>query len=241
MSIAQLLNYPITLFMNLWTILPVKSLQRTKSRLSGVLSPGERAELTLHLLKQTLALLPLVPLLGETAVVTQDPIVAKMAAHFGCRSLPEPPGSGLNGAVTAGVALAAQNGATHCLILPSDLPFLSAVELGELVRWATAVPHPTLFLCGDAPQQGTNALIVPTGLGFRFGYGRFSFQRHQQEAARLGMACQIVSLPGFQFDLDTEQDYALYTKHHGCIPARKVEFCPFSDTFDRCDTPSTLC
>ncbi len=111
--------------MNLWTILPVKSLAQTKSRLSGVLSPDERAELTLRLLEQTLGLLPSVPGLGETAVITPDPLVTKMAANFGCRTLVEPPGSGLNGAVTAGVALAAQNGASHCLVLPSDLPFLA--------------------------------------------------------------------------------------------------------------------
>jgi 2-phospho-L-lactate/phosphoenolpyruvate guanylyltransferase len=227
--------------MNLWTILPVKSLQETKSRLRAVLSPDERAELTLQLLGRTLGLLPSVPLLRETAVITQDPIVTQMATRFGCRTLAEPPGSGLNGAVTAGVALAAQNGASHCLILPSDVPFLQTDELVELVSLAeTAVPHPTLILCGDRQQRGTNGLIVPTGLGFCFGYGRCSFQHHQQEAARLGMACQIVSLPGFQFDLDTEQDYALYTKHHDCVPARKVEFCPFSDTFGRCDTPQTF-
>lgn len=205
--------------MNLWTILPVKSLTQTKSRLHTVLSPNERAELTLHLLGRTLGLLPSVPGLGETAVITQDPIVTKMAARFGYRTLAEPSGSGLNGAVTAGVALAAQNGASHCLILPSDLPFLAKEELVELIGLAaTAVPHPTLFLCSDRQQQGTNGLIVPTHCGFRFGYGRNSFQHHQQEASRLGIACQIADLPSLQFDLDTEQDYALYTKHHSLIP-----------------------
>ncbi len=83
-------------------------------------------------------------------------------------------------------------------------------ELVGLV--ATAVPHPTVILCSDRQQQGTNALIVPTGLGFCFGYGRHSFQHHHQEATRLGLACHLVALPGLQFDLDTEDDYALYAK-----------------------------
>lgn len=205
--------------MNLWTILPVKSLARTKSRLSGVLSPEERAALTLHLLERTLELLPSVPGLGETAVITPDPLVTKMAASFGCRTLVEPPGSGLNGAVTAGVVLAAQHGASHCLVLPSDLPFLAREELVELVGLvATAVPHPTVILCSDRQQQGTNALIVPTGLGFCFGYGRHSFHHHYQEAARLGLACHLVALPGLQFDLDTGDDYAFYAKNHCPTP-----------------------
>lgn len=205
--------------MNIWTILPVKTLHRTKSRLSGVLSPEARAELTLHLLARTLGLLPQVAGLGETAVITQDPHVNHLATEFGCRTLAEPPGSGLNGAVTAGVALAAQNGASHCLVLPADLPFLLVEELAELFDLAaTAVPHPSLILCGDRQQQGTNGLIVPTGLGFCFGYGRHSFQRHQQEAARLNLACHLAALPGLQFDLDTEDDYAFYAKNHCPTP-----------------------
>ena len=109
--------------MNLWTILPVKMLHRTKSRLAGVLSPDERAALTLHLLERTLGLLPLVPGLGETAVITQDPVVSQLATQFGCQTLAELPGSGLNGAVSAGVALAA----LQCL--RATLPYLSALRL----------------------------------------------------------------------------------------------------------------
>lgn len=173
----------------------------------------------MQLLERTLGLLQTVPLIAKTAVITQDPIVANMAATFGCQWAAEPAGSGLNGAVMVGTALAAQNGATHCLVLPSDLPFLDGAELAELVRLVeTAVAYPTVFLCSDQQQQGTNGMILPTGLGFRFWYGRNSFQRHQQEVARLGMACQIVQLPGFQFDLDTEQDYDFYTRHHYLTP-----------------------
>lgn len=199
--------------MNLWTIIPVKLLHQTKSRLAAVLSPDERAELTLRLLERTLGLLQTVPLVTETAVITQDPVVAEVATSFGCRCLAEPMGSGLNGAVTAGVALATANRATHCLVLPSDLPFLASDELEKLVRLAeTAVPQPTLFLCSDQQQQGTNGMILPTGREFQFWYGRNSFYHHQQEAARRGLVCQVVPLASFAFDLDTEQDYTRYTK-----------------------------
>lgn len=198
--------------MNLWTILPVKSLHQTKSRLSGVLSPDERADLTLWLLARTLHLLSAVPQLNQTAVITQDPIVAERVMAAGCRWLPEPPGSGLNGAVMAGVTVAGQGRASHCLILPSDLPLLTAAELAELVTQVeTAVSQPTLLLCSDRHEQGTNALVIPTGVEFQFWYGRDSFHRHQQEAGRRGLACQIVELPGIQFDLDTEQDYMVFT------------------------------
>lgn len=206
--------------MKLWTILPVKSLQQTKSRLAARLSPDERAKLTLQLLERTLHLLQTVPQIRETAVITHDPIVAKMAASFGCRWAAEPFASGLNGAVNTGMALAAGSGASHCLILPSDLPFLKASELVELVGMAeTAVSHPTLFLCSDRQQQGTNAMVLPTGLGFRFRYGRNSFYHHQRVAARLRLDCHIIQFPGLQFDLDTAQDYDFYAKKYHPIPS----------------------
>ena len=138
-----------------------------------------------------------------------------MAAQFGVRWAAEPVGSGLNGAVSSGASLAAANQASHLLILPSDLPFLERIELERLIGQARASNgQPSLFLCGDEQQQGTNAMILPTGLGFQFRYGRTSFNLHQQEASRLGLACQIMQLPSLQFDLDTEQDYDLYTKKY---------------------------
>jgi len=212
--------------MNLWTILPVKSLQETKSRLSGILSPVERAQLTQTILSQTLALLHMVTAVQQTIVVSRDPIVANMATAAHCRTIAEPAGSGLNGAVTLGATLATDNGASHLLILPADLPFLSKDELELLLcaaetaptsptgnsrtRGQAVSPH-TLFLCSDQKQQGTNALVLPAGSEFRFGYGRYSYQRHQAEATRLGWVCQTLYLPSIAFDLDSEEDYNRYT------------------------------
>ena len=209
--------------MNLWVILPVKSLQQTKSRLGHILSSAERAQLTQTLLIRTLHILNNTPTITEIVVVSQDPIVAKIAAQHDSRCVAEPPGGGLNGAVTTGAGLATTNGASQLLILPADLPFLSQFELDMLLTEAeTAVAPPTLFLCSDEKLEGTNALILPAGVPFRFQYGRNSFHQHQQEAARLGLTCQIMQLPSLQFDLDTAQDYDFYTKT-GCSPPPKKQ------------------
>ncbi len=206
--------------MNIHAIVPVKSLQETKSRLGGVLSLGERAQLTQTLLRRTLDLLQGITAVKQTIVVSRDPIVAEIAAVYQCRTVAEPSGSGLNGAVTVGAALATVGGASHLLVLPVDLPFLSRMELNCLldgVKTACscegmgAVSANTFFICSDQKQQGTNALVLPAGSGFQFGYGRNSYHHHQREAIRLGWSCQTIQLPSIQFDLDTEQDYNHYT------------------------------
>lgn len=206
--------------MNLWVIVPVKSLQETKSRLSRILLPGERAELTQTILARTLKLLHTMTAVCQILVVSRDPTVAAIAIHAGCQTIAEPIGSGLNGAVTIGATFAARENASHLLILPADLPFLSRDDLDLLLHQLETtsassrgrIESPkTLIVCSDQKKEGTNALILPAGSGFRFHYGRYSYQHHQAEAARLGWDCQSLHLPTVQFDLDSEEDYNRYT------------------------------
>lgn len=207
--------------MNLWVIVPVKSLQETKSRLSRILLPGERAQLTQAILARTLTLLQTMTAVCQILVVSRDSTVANLATHAGCHTIAEPVGSGLNGAVTIGAAFAASKDASHLLILPADLPFLSRDDLDLLLYQLETAPTSsrgqavspnTLILCSDQKKEGTNALLLPAGSRFRFHYGRYSYQHHQAEAARLGWDCQLLHLPTVQFDLDSEADYNRYTK-----------------------------
>lgn len=205
--------------MNLWTIIPAKSLQQTKSRLANILSPEERSRLTQSLLTRTLQLLAETAVPTQIVVVSRDAQVAEIAHRWQAHWVAEPQGSGLNGAVASGSAFALAQNASHLFVLPSDLPFLNRAELTTLLTQVeTAASQPTIILCSDEKQEGTNALILPAAVPFRFSYGRYSFQYHQQEAMRLGLACQIVQLPGIQFDIDTEEDYAIYQANHAPMP-----------------------
>src|SRR5438552_12345939 len=67
---------------------PVKSLEGTKARLSGVLSQMERAALTLAMLEDVLnACLAQVP--WEIWVVSSDEVVLEIAARRGARAVSE--------------------------------------------------------------------------------------------------------------------------------------------------------
>jgi 2-phospho-L-lactate guanylyltransferase len=56
--------------------------------------------------------------------------------------------------------------------------------------------------CGD----GTNVLVAPTGLDFRFAYGPGSRFRHEGEARRLGIECHVVTDSPWRFDIDEPED-----------------------------------
>lgn len=196
--------------MKTWAVIPVKSLPQTKSRLTAVLSAAERADLTQQLLRRLLQLLSQSAAVQQIVVVSQDDTVQRLARPYGAITLAEPAGAGLNVAVQLGMDLAAVAGVARVLILPSDLPFLTAADMKPVMETAVAKPQPSV-ICPDRHHQGTNALLIPPQVGFQFQFGPGSFHKHRREMARLGLQPRIIRTPGWQFDLDTVEDWAFYT------------------------------
>lgn len=195
--------------MNIWAIIPVKSLQLTKSRLTAVLTAQERANLTRHFLQRLLTVLNESKELSQIVVVSRDEVVQAIARAAGAIAIAEPENAGLNKAVHTGVQLTRMGKADRVLILPSDLPYLSIAEVTALIQTAVAEPGNSV-ICPDRHEQGTNALLIPTQAQFQFQYGVNSFNKHQQEARRCGLGIHIIRSPGWQFDLDTVEDWEMY-------------------------------
>ena len=53
----------------------------------------------------------------------------------------------------------------------------------------------------DHLATGTNVLVVPTGLEFRFFYGEDSALRHREEARRLDVTCHLITDSPWRFDV----------------------------------------
>jgi 2-phospho-L-lactate guanylyltransferase len=58
----------------------------------------------------------------------------------------------------------------------------------------------------DHRSRGTNVLVVPTGLDFRFHYGEDSAEQHRAEAERLGVIWRTVTDSPWRFDVDEPSD-----------------------------------
>ena len=193
--------------MQIWIVLPIKLLSQTKSRLMTVLSPQERADLTRHLTERTLSVLHRVPEIAGIVIVSRDPEIERIGTHFGVRCVAEPASSGLNTAVYTGYQFVTEQKATHAFILPSDLPLLEPQDITAVCQFTTS---PSCVIASDKVEEGTNALLLPTGLPFWFQYGRSSYQKHYSEAKRHNLIPHIVKRTNLQFDLDTVQDFTTY-------------------------------
>ncbi|PSM17467.1 2-phospho-L-lactate guanylyltransferase [Nitratireductor sp. StC3] len=160
-----------------WALLPVKEGARAKSRLAGILTPPERADLQQAMLLDLLDGLRASQLLSGIALCGPDPATATLAARSGHTFIHQPAGTdGLNAAVAFATRALARSGARIVAVLPADLPLLDGAEL-DLAITAAALSG----ACAVVPDRrctGTNGLVFPASTPPEFRFGPDSFRRH---------------------------------------------------------------
>jgi 2-phospho-L-lactate guanylyltransferase len=192
--------------MSTWAVVPVKPFIRSKSRLAGILSPGERETLSREFLNHTLRVLAGVPEVARVLVVSRDPAALAMARDQGVHTVTEAGAPDLNAALARATQVALASGAGAVLVLPTDLPLLAADDVRSLMRSSDA----RVAIAPDRHETGTNALWMrpPGAVPFAFGPG--SFQLHLALAAQAGAAAHVCRLPGLSLDVDEPEDLALF-------------------------------
>ena len=201
--------------MTLWAIVPVKPLSQGKSRLKGVLTQQERAELNQGMLLNTLAVLSQVPRIEQIVVVSRDTKALALARQHGAKTIAERGSPSLNGALTRATTLAAGKGATAVLILPADLPLIEAADLKQLI--VSAAGPPSVVIAPDRHGSGTNALLLsPPGL-LEYEFGPDSFTRHLERAERVDAKIAVCDLPALALDLDAPEDLEIYRSHAALV------------------------
>ena len=185
-----------------WLIVPAKPFIAAKSRLAASLSPPERARLGAYLLERTLRVAQKADAFAEIIVVSRDPAALQLASTLGARALAEV-GDDLNPAVTQACQNAQKNGAISALVLPADLPLLTAADLHQL---CAAADPPAATVITPSRDGGTNALLLPLPAPFAFAYGSGSFFHHVRLAAQSALDVRIVETDNLRFDLDAPAD-----------------------------------
>jgi 2-phospho-L-lactate guanylyltransferase len=199
--------------MTTWAIVPVKPLRRAKSRLSSVLGAEERLELSREMLNRVLEALAKVPEIERTLLVSRDSEAMALARHHGARTLSERPPIDLNQALQQATRAAVGSGASAVLVVPADLPLVTADDLRELVSLAESPP--VVVIAPDRRQAGTNALLAsPAGL-IEYAFGPSSFDRHRALALAAGARVLVCDRPGLALDLDLPEDLGLFRKATG--------------------------
>jgi 2-phospho-L-lactate guanylyltransferase len=180
-------------------VLPVKSLDDAKSRLGPVLSPLERAALTLAMLEDVLDVTLAMP--GwDSWVVSPDDSVLEVAVSRGAEPIREEEPA-LTKAIHQVEEEAAGRGLEALAVLLPDTPLVTAPILIRALH--TLGP---IVLAPSVDEAGTNFLLrrPPRAIPARFGPD--SYRKHLQEAAEADVPTAVVEAHELAFDLDVVDD-----------------------------------
>ncbi len=188
-------------------VIPIKGLERAKSRLAGRLTREERCALVLQLLDHVLGVVGAWTAVEHVVVVTPDPSVRARAEAVGAVAIDEVAEAGQNAALEHARAMARRWGPRAMLVLSGDLPLLGAQDLEAIGR--LGAKEGSIVLAPDRHGVGTNALLLhpPDLIPFRFGPD--SFHQHLREAVARHLLVQVYRGVGTALDLDLPEDLDL--------------------------------
>jgi 2-phospho-L-lactate guanylyltransferase len=111
----------------------------------------------------------------------------------------------VNGAVAEGAERIRHAGADGVIVVPTDLPLLTAQALRDAV--AAMPPPPGCLLVPDHRGPGTNVVALTPVRSDLFSFGEPSLERHVRLARRAGYDVRIHRSEALEFDLDRPEDY----------------------------------
>lgn len=193
-------------------LVPLKRLDGAKTRLAGLLSPEDRADLMRAMVADVL---DVVRELGAVTLVSSDPTAPTLARRYGVDWWDDQ-GLAWNEALAA--ATSEVVAAPLVAVVSGDLPLVEQSDLDALLA---ATPERGIAI-GRAVDAGTNAVAMrpPAAMLTCFGV-KGSAARHADLARAAGLDAVIVDRPGTALDLDTPADVARFLAEQR--PTRTLE------------------
>ncbi len=194
--------------MCIWAIIPVKPLNRAKSRLAGVLEPDQRRFLAETMLRHVLETVHAVPQIIGTLVISRDTKVLAIAREYEARTVQESGAPELNTALLRATQVVMSWGCNATLVLPADLPLLAPEDITNILNRGRNVM--SVVIATDQSEDGTNALFMrPPGL-IPYAFGPGSYGRHVQLAQEANADVSIYWSDRLSLDIDLPADLDNY-------------------------------
>jgi 2-phospho-L-lactate guanylyltransferase len=217
---------------SVWAIVPVKPFDAAKLRLAPVLDAGERAHLARLMFEDVLtALTASRHLLGGVLVATADRQAAEIARRHGAALVAEHSPAGLNRAIEQAIGSMEPSLDEGILVVPADLPQLSAAAIEHIVRLLD-VP-PAVALVQAAADGGTNVLACRPAAAIPPLFGPQSFWRHREAARQAAIRTSVVKNPELEHDIDRPDDLVAFLSMETAAQTRTHAFVSRLDIADR--------
>lgn len=199
-------------------LVPVKHFENCKQRLSPLLNPEERFALAEAMLQDVATALDRCAHRNDVALVSGDLRAYRLASQHGFAIIEDPEDPGETGAIEMAMRAAIERGADFILVLPADIPLITAAEVNEIFA---AVPPEGTVLVPSASGRGTNAVLQRPPTLFPLRFGNDSFLPHLAAARSTGKAVRVLTLTGVGLDIDEPADLAELIAAPGATKAQR--------------------
>ena len=196
-------------------IIPVKSFQRSKTRLQ--LSEEKTIELCRLLLREVIKTVSESGLIDKTIVVSSEDQISDIIEEYNCKKIPDINEKSVNDAVGLAEPYLIENEFTHSIVLPLDVPFLYSEDIDKLLDFSE---KNSVVIVPSRHFDGTNALLrTPiNAMKPRYDEGSYSFQI--ESAKNFDVKISVGLIYRLMLDIDSTRDLEFVIKQN-----IKPEFC----------------
>lgn len=186
-------------------LVPVKDLGLAKQRLASILPQDSRTRLAETMLEDVLSAIEQWTGRPPVALVTSYPPAVELARRLGFEVIEDRENLGESEAISMATRIAVQRGATETLVLPGDMPLVTAEELAAIYA---AAPREGMVLVPSSDGRGSNAVLRRPASLIPLRFGNDSFVPHREAARATGKPVIVLEFPGIGLDIDTPEDLA---------------------------------
>ncbi len=198
-----------------WALVPLKSSERAKSRLSEVLDAEQRRRLFFTLAKRVILALHRSRSVDAVVVVTSSREVARFACSLRALTIMQEADIGMAPALDSALRSLQTIPPERVLMLPGDLPLISALAVDAICDAQTV--RDQVVLVPDRRHEGTNALLCSPAHAIAPCFGSSSFARHLNAARAANIATRVLEIEELALDLDCVDDLEYWRSHPGTL------------------------
>lgn len=190
--------------MKIAAVIPMKSLHSAKSRLSNILTAQQRKNLAMYLLDATIKELKKSNFISEIIIVSNDKALKQYSCINNLKFIKDSD-EGVNQAVILADKYCIDNGINANIVIPQDLPFISAKEIDKICTISNKY-HKCIIICPSKRFDGTNVLFRKPPDVIKTHYDNNSYMNHLKEAYKFKIPIESLDIVKLRFDLDTKED-----------------------------------
>ena len=200
-------------------LIPVKNLCDAKKRLAGALNAAQRSRLAEAMLRDVMAAAKGVQDRVGVALVTGDAKARGLAAQFGFSVIEDVGNESETAAIELATAWCEQHGYDATIVIPGDVPLVTAEELHEVLNKA---PTEGAVFVPAYDRRGSNCILRRPASVIPLRFGNDSFLPHCEAMKRTGKKLVILELPGIGLDVDNPHELHLLARRAGHTDAQRL-------------------